>query len=261
MMDSRLLRLLLIPALLLLSSAAWASQHERAGSQLELIESFYREGEDFRTETEILRFLHLHPEHPRRGAVELTRAKLYYREGRYSESSLMLFSLLDRHPGGEAADQAGRLLSFSLLREGRLEEAGQPPALLPGLEGEAEPLDELREPPAGAVPPERAVAWSTWLPGTGFFLLDQPGKAAAAMGLNLFFIAATALAWQEQLYGAALIFLITESALYRGGREAVREAAGERLTRLQKERTGNWLRERGEDKLLRVGLRIDFGGR
>ena len=62
--------------------------------ELSLIEDHYRAGDRFRAETEILRFIHGRPSHPRLGEVELVRAKLYYQEGRHRESSLMLFSLL-----------------------------------------------------------------------------------------------------------------------------------------------------------------------
>lgn len=236
---------------------AQAAPPAEGGGTLGLIESFYREGEAFRAETEVLRFLHERPRDPRQAEVELVRAKLYYREGRYAESSLMLFSQLDRFPGGPAAVDARRLLAFSLVREGRLDEA-EP--LLAGGNPAAPPLASLREVPPDAVDPDSAVAWSTWLPGSGFFLVDQPGKAVAAMGLNLFFIGAAAASFNNDLPGPGLIFLLVEVALYRGGREAVRDAAEQQVARLRREREDAWLDAQGEPELLRIGFRVPFGG-
>jgi tetratricopeptide (TPR) repeat protein len=254
---------LVAAGLLLPCRSGTASAREVAGSNgalaLGLIESYYQEGDAFRAETEVLRFLHERPDHPRREEVELVRAKLYYREGRYGESSLMLFSQLDRFPEGNASLQARRLLAFSLVREGRLDEAEDYLSVAGGRAASGASLRALRETPPDAVAPETAVAWSTWLPGSGFFLLDQPGKAFAAMGLNLFFIGAAAVSFQEDLAGAGLVFLLAELAIYRGGRDAVRDAAAARLARLRAQRSDAWLAEQGEPELLRFGIRLRFG--
>ena len=68
--------------------------------ELGWIERLYREGTAYRAESEMLRFLHYHPDHRDRDAVELARTKLYYRDGRYAEVNRALFSLLDRFPRG-----------------------------------------------------------------------------------------------------------------------------------------------------------------
>ncbi len=229
-------------------------------AQLGLINRYYLEGEAFRAESELLRFLHEHPSHPRRGEAELLRAKLHYREGRFGEATLMLFSQLDRFPRGRASLPAARLLTFSLVREGRLEEAQR---YLGSLREPGEPppsLEPLQGPPPDAVDPDTAVAWSTWLPGTGFFALGEPGKAFAGMGLNLFFTAAAYFAFDDNLPAVGLVFLIAEIALYRGGREAVREAAEQQLASMERERREAWTKGRGEAELLGVGIQFKFGG-
>ncbi|MCZ6646722.1 MAG: hypothetical protein O7B79_10830 [SAR324 cluster bacterium] len=235
--------------------------------QLRLIDAYYREGEAFRAESEVLRFLHEYPAHPRRAEAELLRAKLFYRDGRYGDSTLMLISQLDRFPHGPAAFPAARLLTFSLLREGRLDEAER---YLPYLRGRGEglrgrggprpSLDALRKPLSGAPDPDSAVALSTWLPGAGFFALGEPGKAFAGMGLNLFLIAASYLAFEEDLPVVGLAFLIAEIAVYRGGREAVREEAEAQIARFKESRREGWIGEWGEGKLLKVGIRVKFSG-
>ena len=246
-----------------LAAALWAasavySTGVAAGAdpdrQVGLIQALYREGQSFRAESEVLRFVYENPDHPRRDGVELVRAKLFYREGRYRESTVMLFSLLDRYPSGKAAPEAGRLLALSLLREGRLVEA-ETRLRASGSEGRAT-LAASRLPPPGTVSPERAMAWSTRLPGSGFFLVDQPGVATAAIGLNLLFAGATVAAWQADLRGAALVFLLVEAALYRGGREAAREAALGHNAALERAAVENWAREQGEAEILRVALRF-----
>lgn len=223
--------------------------------ELGFIEELYRAGQGFRAESEALRWLHGHPRDPARPAVELLRAKLYYRERRHADADLMLHSLLDRFPRGEAAEDARRLLAYSHLRQGRMEEAER---LLAWAVPPAPSLEPLRAPAPAALEKERALAWSTWLPGTGFLVLGQPAKATAAMGLNVAVTAAAVLSYQQGNAPAALLFALVEVALYRGGREAVQEEA-ERLARREVERrTDAWLREAGEPELLRVGLRLRF---
>lgn len=252
-----------VAALLLAASAARAqdvpSAAGDAAGELSFIETLYREGDAYRAETEVLRFLHNHPAHPQRDAVELARAKLYYRDGRYRESQLMLYSLLDRFPQGEAARPAFRLLAFTQVRQGNLETAGQNLAALAGSRKPPGGLAELANPP-GTVDAERAVRWSTWLPGAGFYLVDEPGKAAAALGLNLAFIGAGVASYRAEATGAALLFLLVEAALYQGQRKATREAAVRWNARLRAERTDAWLAGHGEARLLSVGLEAHFGG-
>lgn len=240
---------------------AWGQANPSAEqAQLALIDAYYREGEAFRAESELLRFLNDYPAHPSSGDVELLRAKLYYLDGRYSESSLMLFSHLDRRPRHPTTRAAARLLTLSLVREGRLDDAR------PYLGAFREPgvpppsLDPLRGPAPEAVDPDSAVLWSTFLPGSGFFALGEPGKAFAGLGLNLFFTAAAVISFEEDLPLAGLVFLLAELALYRGGREAVREAAEAQNTAREKRRRRAWTERHGERQLLGVGLRLRFGG-
>jgi tetratricopeptide (TPR) repeat protein len=253
---ARRLALALCVALPALAPCAPPARAQPApGGELGFIEALYRSGDGFRAESEALRWLHGHPRDPARPAVELLRAKLYYRERRYPEADLMLHSLLDRFPRGEAVEDARRLLAYSHLRQGRLDEAERllawalPPA--PGLE-------PLRAPAPAALEKETALAWSTWLPGAGFLVLGQPAKAAAAFSLNVAATAAAVLSYRQGNTAAALLFALVEIALYRGGREAVVEEA-ERLARRDVERrTEAWLGQAGEPDLLRVGLRLRF---
>jgi fermentation-respiration switch protein FrsA (DUF1100 family) len=243
-----------------MSGAAQAQPEREAAAELAFIDHLYREGERFRAESEILRFLHDHPDDPRRDAVELARAKLYFQERRYGESALMLHSLLDRIPEGEAAADGLRLLAFNQLMEGRPAEAAAT-LRLAGASAEAlSGLAALAEPPLGRVDPDRAVAWSTALPGAGFFLLDQPGKAAAALSLNLAFAAGAVIAYRQENTGAALALLLVEIALYSGGRQAVRQEAETLLARQERARREAWLAAQGASELLAVGIRLDFGG-
>jgi len=218
-----------------------------AAAQLDFIAALYAQGDSFRAESEMLRFVGQFPRHPMRPAVEAARAKLYYRRGFPAQSSLMLFSLRDRYPDAALPAETLRLLVFSLVREGRLDEAGalgEAAGLPPGA------VHTLREPPPGAVDAGSAVGWSTVLPGSGFYALGQPGRGTAALGLNLVFIGGTVAAWQQDNPGAALVLLLVELALYRGGREAVREEATRINARLQAEQRDAWLTMHGEAALL-----------
>jgi hypothetical protein len=276
----RLLRKLLaaavlagLPALLLppgatpLQAQAAAADGEPDGNggapALRLIEGLYREGESYRTESEILRFLHEHPGHPRTGRVELARAKLYYREARYPEAERMLFSLLDRHPRDPAVPDARTLLAFSQVRQGRWRDAERWLGPSPGAgaaEGGVPPPAELADPPAGTVDADGAVAWSTWLPGSGYFLLDQPGKAVTGLTLNLAFLGAALLFAQDDNPGAAALFLVFELMLYQGGRAGVRQDAEALNRRLRERQTADWLARRDEPRLLSFGVTLRFGG-
>ena len=228
-------------------------------AQLSLIEDYYQRGEAFRAESEVLRFLSDDPSHPAAGEAELLRAKLYYQDGRYGESSLMLFSHLDRRRRHSTTREAAQLLTFSLVREGRLDDAAR---YLGAFRKPGEPLPSLGpllEPPPDAVDPNSAVLWSTFLPGAGYFALGEPGRAFSGLGLNLFFTAAAVISFEEDLPLAGLVFLLAEIALYRGGREAVREAAEAQLAAQERERREVWVRRHGERELLGVGMRLRFG--
>ncbi len=223
-----------------------SAQREAAG-QLDFIAALYVQGDSFRAESEMLRFLGQFPEHPSRPAVGVARAKLYYRRGYPAQSSLMLFSLRDRYAPGALPPETLRLLVFSLVREGRLDEAaalGEAAGLPPGA------VQTLGSAPPGSVDGGSAVAWSTVLPGSGFYALGQPGRGTAALGLNLVFIGGTVAAWQQDNVGAALVLLLVELALYRGGREAVREEAAQINGQRQTEQRDAWLAMHGEAALL-----------
>ena len=229
-----------------------------AEPELRGIESLYREGEAYRAESEILRLLHFRPDHPLRPQMELARAKLFYREGRYREADLIVFSLLDRHPRSTAVVPAWRLLAFSQLRQGNLSEAQswlnkRVPANQPPIS-----LGELTQPLLGAVDPDAAEAWSTWLPGSGYFALGQPGKAATAITLNLALLGATAHYAREERPAAALLFLFFELMFWQGGRSGVRQDAEAINRRIRQRRVGAWLRAHGEPALLSFGITTRF---
>jgi len=247
-----------VPLLAQTGTAPGLSPSER---QLGFAESLYQEGERFRAESELLRFVHDYPADPLRGAAELARAKLYYQEGRYREASLMLHSWLDRFPRNPEAPSARRLLLLSEVRSGNLAGAEDLLGRMRGSEKERASLAELRESPPNAVDPGAAVAWSTVLPGSGYFLLGQPGKAATAMSLNLGFLAGAVIAYQQHNTGAALALALVGIALYGGQREAVRKDAEALLAARDRERRREWALDRGESELLAVGIELRFGGR
>jgi predicted Zn-dependent protease len=218
-------------------------------SRLTFIESLYNEHEDFRAESEVLAFLHEAPNSPLRPAVELVRAKLYYRARRYADADLMLLSLLDRTPSGPIAQDARTMLGFSWMRQGRLAEAEPLLSREPALD----PLRQL--PPYNA---GRAVAWSTALPGSGFFVLDEPGRATTALALNAVFLAGTVLSYEQHNVPAALLFLLVEIAFYSGGRDAVREEAERLNERADRERRDAWFGQSSEPALMATAFRWKF---
>ncbi len=260
----RVLLCLVVAAFMMMPYDSARAQEETdilPAGELGWIERLYREGAAYRAESEMLRFLHYHPDHRNRDAVELARAKLYYRDGRYAEANRALFSLLDRFPRGEAAPAALRLLTYSNVRQGHYAEAVR---TLPVLrhDGTAQPsLDDFARPPPGAADPDGAVAWSTWLPGSGYFAVDQPGKATAALTLTLTLTAAAVISAKNDNAGAGLVFLLLELMLYQGGREGVRQEAEAFNRRLREEQTDAWLARHGERELLRIGIEVRFGGR
>jgi hypothetical protein len=247
------------------SPAAPPAASRAAGSaaalpELAFIERLYREGDGYRAESEALRFLHAHPRHPQAPAVELARAKLYYRDGRYGEANLMLYSLLDRHPRDETAQPARRLLTYSHLRLGEPAEAAETVDALAPPGGAAPSLAELAAPPDGAVDADAAARWSSWLPGSGYLLLGQPGKAAVGMTLNAALIGAAVVSANAANAPAAALFLVLEGLLWQGGRSGVRQDAEALNARLRARRTDDWLARHGEPELLGVGIALRFGG-
>ena len=134
-------------------------------------------------------------------------------------------------------------------QQGRLAEAA------PLLAGEP-PLDPLREaPPYDA---GRAAAWSTALPGAGFFSLGEGGRGATALGLDLAFLAGTVIAYQQHNVPVALISFTVAAALYSGGREAVREEAGRLNDRWLDARREAWLARSSEPRLMAVAFDLKF---
>lgn len=217
--------------------------------RLGFIESLYRERDDFRAESEMLAFVLESQDGPLRPEVELARAKLYYRAGRYADADVMLLSLLDRAPVGGAAVDARSLLGFSLLRQGRMADA----APLLNREPSLQPL--AQRPPYDG---DRAVAWSTALPGAGFFVLDESARAATALSLNAAFIAGAAISYEQHNVPAALLFLIVEAAFYSGGRMAVRDEAARLNERWLDQRRAAWLTQSSEPRLLATAFRWSF---
>jgi tetratricopeptide (TPR) repeat protein len=253
---------LLLGCVLLLPAPPARAQDAAADAlpELAFIERLYREGDGYRAESEALRFLQVRPHDPHRPAVELARAKLYYREGRYGEANLMLYSLLDRFPRDDAAQDARRLLAFAHLRRGELARAAETAdALVPP--GQPAPsLAELAAPPPGAVDADAAERWSTWLPGSGYVLLDEPGKAAAGISLNLALLGAAVASAHQDNAPAAALFLVLEAMLWQGGRSGVRQDAEALNRRLRERRTDAWLAGHGEPELIGVGIALPFGG-
>ena len=245
---------------LLPSDPAW---DDGPAAQAAYIERLYGEGDAYRAESEVLRFLQAYPADPRVPAVALLRAKLYYREGRYPDARLMLYALLDRHPQDPVTADARRLLTFTHLRLGEpaaAAQVAQEPPPLAGLALAGTGLAALDQDPPGTVDPGTAVAWSTWVPGSGYFLLGQPARAAAGVTLNLALLGATAYAVREDNLPAALLFLVFEAMLWQGGRSGVRQEAMAINARLRTEQLEGWLRTQGEGSLLGVGLSVRFGG-
>ncbi len=235
-------------------------------AELTFIAGLYRAGDDYRAESEALRFLYAHPRHSQRPAVELARAKLYYRAGRYREANLMLYSLLDRYPADEVARDARRLLTFSQLRLDAPDRAAETADALaaPGGGGDTVPsLAELRDlagPPPDGVDADAAERWSTWLPGTGFLVAREPGKAAVGVTLNLALLGAVVASARDDNTPAALLFLMLEGLLWQGGRSGARQDAEALNQRLRERRSTDWLARHGEPELLGVGLTVHFGG-
>jgi hypothetical protein len=116
----------------------------------------------------------------------------------------------------------------------------------------------LKAPAAAALDSDRAVLLSTVLPGSGFFVLGEPAKAASALSLNVLALAGAVITYRQGNAPAALLFVLVEYVLYTGGREAVREEAEALARRELRQRTGQWLRAAGEPDLLRVGLTLRF---
>ncbi|HUJ74488.1 MAG TPA: hypothetical protein VL359_06495 [bacterium] len=262
----------LLAAALLVAGGTWASAIRAAApeapgsaapasdaalAQVGWINQLYAEGDDFRAESQVLSFLFQYPSHPLRPQVELARAKLYYREGRYAEAHLMLLSLLDRYPLNPAREDALRLLAFCRIRQGQLREAAPLWALLEG-----PPLTPL-ELPVDTPDPARAVAWSTWLPGSGFLVLGEPAKAFTALGLTVLLAAGAVLSYQQSNPPAALVFLLADLALYSGGRQAVRDEAERLAAQARQQQRVAWLPSAGEPALLQqavplVGWQLRF---
>jgi hypothetical protein len=240
-------------------SPAWpaqdtARQETASGSgsvqaRLGFIESLYQAGDGFRAESEVLSFLFESPDHVQRSEVELARAKMYYRAGRLADADVILLSLLDRRPRGTIAEEARRLLGFSWLRQGRVPEAQ------PLLSGEPDLSAVLEPPPYRA---DRAVTWSTALPGSGFFLLGEPGKAATALGVNLLLLAASFVSYDQHNVPVALVFLAVEAAFYAGGREAVREESDRLNERWSRDRRQEWLARSSEPRLMATAFAAKF---
>lgn len=82
------------------------------------IEALYQEGDAYRAESEIMRWLHQYPTHQVAPWAELARAKLYYRARRYQDTRMMIISLLDRYPRHRVALPGFRLLSYTEMRLG-----------------------------------------------------------------------------------------------------------------------------------------------
>lgn len=229
-----------------------------AEAQLHWIESLYAAGDDFRAESELLRFLHDFPQHPRRAEAWLVGAKLYYRAERWEEASSRLRAILQAESGAAVRAEAFRLLVFSRLHEGHWESARNLESAWRPAETAPLPLSALQDAPPAAVDVDQAVLWSTLLPGAGFFVLERPGAAWGALGLNAGLLWGSTAAYAQNMPGAAALLFLLELGLYLGGREAVREAAERHNATLHKAQLQAWLEREGEKRILQVGFAFSF---
>ncbi|MDH4248553.1 MAG: hypothetical protein OEW39_12145 [Deltaproteobacteria bacterium] len=223
-----------------------------------LVELLYQTQQEYRAESELLTLLHARPDSLQAPRLELARAKLYYRQGRHDAASLMLYSLLDRYPRGDTTVPATQLLVLSLLRQERIPAAAQGLWAFRSPSAPAPSLAAFSAPAPGTVDPGRLVAWSTAIPGAGFLALNRPDKAAAALGLNLFFLGATVAAARNHLPGPALLLGLVELTLYQGQRNATREEALRFNQRLRGRQVEQWALEQGEKSLLAFAFQTGF---
>ena len=221
-----------------------------SATALSFIETLYQQEEWFRAESAQLRFLFDHPRDEAAGAVLLARAKLYYRQARFEPSRRIALHALSAWDSQRIP--AAQLASFAMLHEGAAPQELE--RILPQTGWPMEPtrqkIQQLHRLHHDQTRADQARQWQTWLPGSGFFVLEAPARGTLSVAVHLFLLGVGVHAWQAGNHGATLAFGLAEIAFYRGGIKAVTALAQKQRQRRYQKALDTFLQEYHEPALL-----------
>ncbi len=239
--------LLLSCLFLILTSTAFSQTHvnrEPDAKQLELFNYLYENKEYHRSITEILRLKFRYSQTSEKAKLDLYLLKNYYQLKEHTSVISVASEILTEmkpSPEKQTGRQPSLILVSSLLHQ--------------GYEKRAQHIweDKIRDEEtvvfassvtvANRIDSNLASFYSGILPGSGFLLSDEYGKAAVSFALNLIFISASYHAFKQQQFGVAGLLMFFEVNWYFGGKKASAEAARQLNYKNVRRYQQNWIHQ------------------
>ncbi|NQU65395.1 MAG: hypothetical protein HQ517_14090 [SAR324 cluster bacterium] len=219
-------------------------QHEISTTQFTFVKKLYENKDYYRSISEILKIRFHYPQTSERTKLDLYLLKSYYQLQAFSavdELASKIFEQNDSLADKFMGKQTGLILMTSQWLQGRENHAYKT--------WEAYVKDDISavfpssEKFVGAVDPNQAAFYSGILPGSGFFLSKQYGKAAVSFALNLLFLGGSYYAFTQQRYGISGLLMFFEINWYFGGKKASAEAAHQFNQQGIKHMQQNWMQK------------------
>lgn len=240
--------LLIVVALAAISNTVFGHAEpvsKNVSERLLFVNQLYRQKDYYRVVSEIFSIRFDVPDSSARHELNLYLLKsLYNLDDHQTLKNEAMSILLDNDTLSNKAQkqEIGLLLIASTIEKGELELAESAwKRFIQENESESFPG---RTSVNGQVDPEQASFYSGILPGSGFLLSRQYGKAAVSLLLNLLFIYGSYAAFEQEQFGIAGVLLFFEIGWYSGGKKAAAESAQEYNHHLIQKQQRAWIQTR-----------------
>ena len=194
--------------------------------QLKFIKKLYDHKNYYRSISEILSVKFEFPQTSEKRKLDLYLLKNYYRLKEYQSIEILASKMLSEKEISSEKQinrQPSLILIISLLQQG--EEKRAQHAWETYFKNGADDLFPTSDKLPGLINPDRASFYSGILPGSGFLLSEQYGKAFVSFALNLIFISGSYQAFTQKKYGISGLLVFFEISWYFGGKKASAESA------------------------------------
>ena len=185
----------------------------------------YRDKDYYRSNSEILKLEFQYPRQTRLSDIKIynLRNLLYLKH--YIELENQAFSILQTPDNYSpiTIQEILKILTLSYLKQNKAKDAFQ--VWSNSFQGDSVKNFPQEENIEGLIDPQKAGWYSTILPGSGFLLSENYGKAGTSFLLNALFIAGCINYYHQKKWGITALLLFFEIGWYQGGIKASIEYA------------------------------------
>jgi len=214
--------ILFIGFVLLICPTLWANDFQQ---QYDYSLTLYRDRDHYRSISEILKLEFQYPRQTRLSDIKIYHLKnlLYLKD--YIELEHQVNSILQA-PDEYTEDtilKVQEILTLTYLKQNKAKDAFQ--VWSNTFQGDSVTNFPQKEKIEGLIDPQTAGWYSTILPGSGFLLSENYGKAGTSFLLNALFIAGCVNYYHQKKWGITALLLFFEIGWYQGGIKASIEYA------------------------------------